>query len=105
MSFQAEIRTMEGVRWQGNVSSLKAPAADGYFGVLTGHAPTIVQLGAGTVALECADGPDIFFAVDGGVAEINRDHILLLAEWLSPRCSLAEAARYCLQRAARKSLS
>src|SRR5262245_15408913 len=55
------------------------PAADGYLGVLPGHAPLLALLGAGEVTYRVGRA-ERHLAVSGGFAEIGPDHVTTLAE-------------------------
>lgn len=55
------------------------PGAEGYFGVLPGHAPLLALVGAGEVMYR--SGPaERYVAVSGGFAEVGPDHVTLLTE-------------------------
>ncbi len=55
------------------------PGADGYFGVLPGHAPLLALLGPGEVMYRVG-GAERYLAVSGGFAEVGPDRVTLLAE-------------------------
>ncbi len=55
------------------------PGADGYFGVLPGHAPLLALVGAGEVMYRAARA-EHYLAVSGGFAEVGPDHVTILAE-------------------------
>src|SRR5215471_4021931 len=56
------------------------PGADGYLGVLPGHAPLITELGIGELAYRTASGQTGLLAVMRGFAEVLPDRISVLAE-------------------------
>ena len=62
------------------VRSVVLPGAEGYFGVLSGHAPVIATLKAGL--LEYVDQGDQrhFVAVSGGFAEVTGSKVTVLAD-------------------------
>ncbi len=65
------------------VRSLQAPGADGYFGILPGHAPMLSQLGAGELSYEpeeAASGEPRRYLIGGGFMEVTPDQVTLLAD-------------------------
>jgi F-type H+-transporting ATPase subunit epsilon len=56
-----------------------APGADGYFGVLPGHAPLLALLGPGEVMIRVG-GRERHLAVSGGFADVGPDHVTILAD-------------------------
>ncbi len=61
------------------VREVRAPSALGQVGILPGHTPLLADLMPGTVELV---GPDHSegLAVSGGFLEVDRDHVIVLAE-------------------------
>jgi F-type H+-transporting ATPase subunit epsilon len=55
------------------------PGAEGYFGVLPGHAPLLALLGPGEVMYR-SGRTERYLAVSGGFAEVGADHVTILAE-------------------------
>jgi len=82
-----------------DVDELQVPAADGYLGVLPGHAPLLTALGSG--ALTFLKGSNAqYLAIEDGVMEVLPDRVRVLvgsATWASEVD--VEAARVALQRA------
>lgn len=82
-----------------DVDELQVPAADGYMGVLPGHAPLLTALGSG--ALTFLKGSNAqYLAIEDGVMEVLPDRVRVLvgsATWASEVD--VEAARVALQRA------
>jgi len=67
------------------------PAAEGEMGVLPGHAPMIVALRGGVVAVsEGGQITDRLF-VPGGFAEITADRVTILADEATPVAQLSRA--------------
>lgn len=56
------------------------PAHDGLLGILPGHAPMVVQLGTGQLAIEHATDPRAVYLIEGGVLQITDDQVTVLAE-------------------------
>lgn len=71
----------EKVVFDGQAASLVAPAWDGQVGVLPGHAPMLVLLGAGELAVDRPGGGSDSFHVAGGVLKVERDTVTLLTEY------------------------
>jgi F-type H+-transporting ATPase subunit epsilon len=65
--------------FDGDATSVVAPASDGLVGVLPGHAPFLTMLGTGTLAIGNA-GATSRFAVDGGVLQVLEDVVRVVAE-------------------------
>src|SRR5216683_8390433 len=62
------------------VTEVQLPGADGYLGVLPGHAPLITELGIGELTYRAASGQPGLLAVIRGFAEVLPDRISVLAE-------------------------
>ena len=56
------------------------PGAAGIFTVLPGHTALLTNLTQGVVIAKPTRGPNVFFAVHGGFAEVNKDRVLVLAD-------------------------
>ena len=63
---------------------LKAPGADGSFGVLAGHTPSIMALGVGEIKV-VSGSVETYFASTKGFAEITDEGVQLLVESAEPR--------------------
>ena len=94
-----ELVTPEKVAWSAPADFVVLPAADGEMGVLPGHMPFLVQLGAGEVRV-MEKGEVKRFAVSGGFAEVKDDTISLFAETAEMSGEInAERAHQALERA------
>jgi F-type H+-transporting ATPase subunit epsilon len=62
------------------VSEVTMPGADGYLGVLPGHAPLITELGVGELTYRTTGGQPGLLAVIRGFAEVLPDRVSILAE-------------------------
>ena len=71
--------TPEGAVVETDVVSATLPGVMGELCVLPQHCSGLIQLGGGVLAYEGLEGNDRFF-IRGGVAQIGRDHILVLTE-------------------------
>jgi F-type H+-transporting ATPase subunit epsilon len=63
-----------------SVVEAQLPGADGYLGILPGHAPLITELGIGELTYRTASGQSGLLAVIRGFAEVLPDRISVLAE-------------------------
>jgi F-type H+-transporting ATPase subunit epsilon len=63
-----------------SVVEAQLPGADGYLGILPGHAPLITELGIGELTYRTAGGQSGLLAVIRGFAEVLPDRISVLAE-------------------------
>src|SRR5262249_38028906 len=78
------------------VVEVQLPGADGYLGVLPGHAPLITELGVGELTYKPAGGGEgTVLAVLSGFAEVLPDRVTVLAE--TAEC----AAAICVARTER----
>jgi F-type H+-transporting ATPase subunit epsilon len=89
-AFEVRIVTPEDVHFSGEATSLVAPGAEGYLGVLAHHAPLVTPLGKGTVTVRSGAAARRF-AVDGGFLEVSRNRALLLVEKVADAEAPAEA--------------
>lgn len=75
-----EIITPDKKLFEGSVRSAIFPGSEGSFGVLKGHAPMIATLKAGKVQLTEENNNQLEFPVKGGVVEVRKDMVIVLAE-------------------------
>ena len=68
----------EKVLYEGEATSLVAPAFDGEVGVLSGHAPMMTLLGRGELRLAGAAARR--FAVEGGFMQVADDEVRVVTE-------------------------
>ena len=66
--------------FSGEVKSVQLPGSDGSFGVLNNHAPIISSLKKGTVKVVDSDSAVQNFEIKGGVAEVLKNKMVILAE-------------------------
>lgn len=57
-----------------------APTTEGVIGILPRHAPLLTELAPGVMVLKRNDGPEENLAISGGFLEVNRNHVLVLAD-------------------------
>ncbi|MBW8323315.1 MAG: ATP synthase F1 subunit epsilon [Prolixibacteraceae bacterium] len=75
-----EIITPDKSIYSGLVKLVQLPGAKGTFEILNNHAPIISILQKGKIKVVEENGNEIFFEVDGGVAENKDNKIIVLAE-------------------------
>jgi len=73
-----EVATPERLMVRENVSDAQIPAADGYVGILPGHAAMLSELGSGVLSYT-ADGHNRSLHIAGGWLEVSNDHARVLA--------------------------
>lgn len=79
MPLTLEIVTGEREVFKGEVDMVTAPGGDGDMGILPKHAPVLSTLRAGVLRVKIG-GDTHEFAIGGGFIDINRDHVIVLAD-------------------------
>jgi F-type H+-transporting ATPase subunit epsilon len=77
-TFVLEVATPERLMVRENVTDAQIPAADGYVGILPGHAALLSELGSGVLSYT-ANGRLRSLRVEGGWLEVLDDHARVLA--------------------------
>lgn len=75
-----EIITPDTALFEGKATAVTVPAIDGSLGILNKHAPLISALKKGKIKVTDTNGEDKFFEIDGGVAEVLKNKVIILAE-------------------------
>lgn len=75
-----EIITPEKNLYSGEVTLVQLPGIDGSFEILNNHAALISVLSAGRIKVQDAAKQTLSFDVKGGVVEVLRNKVLVLAE-------------------------
>ena len=75
-----EIRTPDKSVFTGEVSLVQLPGIDGLFEILEHHAALVAALQKGQVKIQDMENNIQYFDINGGVAEVLHDNILVLAE-------------------------
>lgn len=75
-----EIITPDRSVFTGEVSLVQLPGIDGSFEILNNHAPLISVLQKGKIKIKDDKGQEQFFEVNGGVVEVLKNKVLILAE-------------------------
>ena len=78
-TFELEIVTPDKLVVKEAVEELQMPGADGYLGILPGHAPLITELAVGELTYR-ADGTTHRVVVCWGFAEVLPERVTILAE-------------------------
>lgn len=80
-ALQLVIVTPERQLLRENVAEVQLPGANGYLGVLPGHAPLITELGIGELSYHDLSGKEsAHLAIIRGFAEVLPDRVTVLAE-------------------------
>jgi F-type H+-transporting ATPase subunit epsilon len=78
---QVEIITPDKEIYKGDAVLVQLPGIDGSFEILNNHAPLISALKAGKIKVKkTKDSKDDFYEVNGGVIEVLKNKVLILAE-------------------------
>lgn len=80
MAFVCNIVTQERTVFSGEVKSVSLPGTDGRMGILPNHSALLTTLGFGEVMVRDANNEELFFAIGGGYAEVQPDHVTVLAD-------------------------
>jgi F-type H+-transporting ATPase subunit epsilon len=78
-TFKFELVTPERILLSEDAAQVVVPGVDGDFAVLAGHAPVVSALRPGVVSATL-DGGAKRILVKGGFAEIDGEHLIVLAE-------------------------
>ncbi len=77
---QIEIVSPEKQLYAGEVAMAQFPGTEGSFQVLNNHAPLIATITAGSIRVRNASGKEETIEVRGGIVEVQKNKILVLAE-------------------------
>ena len=77
---RVEIITPDKELFKGEARLVSVPGVDGSMGFLNNHAPLITVLKAGDIRVIMANGNVELFPVKGGVVEVLKNTVLVLAE-------------------------
>ncbi len=82
-TFHFDLVSPEKLLFSGDVVQVDVPGEEGDFGVLAGHAPYVATLKPGVLTIFSESG-ERRIVVRGGVAEVNRNGLTVLAEEATP---------------------
>jgi F-type H+-transporting ATPase subunit epsilon len=74
-----EIITPDKTIYKGDADLIQFPGIDGSFEILSNHAPLISVLKQGNIKVRIGKDVD-YYSVKGGVVEVLKDKVLVLAE-------------------------
>lgn len=75
-----EITTPDTTLFSGEVQLVQLPGIDGSFEVLNNHASIISALKQGKVKIKTEEGTTEYIEINGGIIEVLKNKILILAE-------------------------
>ncbi|MEI6764227.1 MAG: ATP synthase F1 subunit epsilon [Bacteroidota bacterium] len=75
-----EIITPDATIFAGEASLIQLPGKDGSFEILNNHAPLVSVLKKGKVRIVNSEKKSEFFEIKGGVIEVLKNKIIVLAE-------------------------
>jgi len=78
-TFQLDIVTPTNVISEGQVEYLRAPSTEGLFGIIGGHAVATILMDIGEIKVT-KDGKELYYATNGGFADIRPESVMLLVE-------------------------
>lgn len=79
-TLRLEIVTIEGRVFDDEVNMVIAPGVEGVMGILPRHAPLLTRLQFGELQIKRDGQPDQFYAVGGGVMEVQGTQVIVLAD-------------------------
>ncbi|HEY3284135.1 MAG TPA: ATP synthase F1 subunit epsilon [Armatimonadota bacterium] len=79
-SFHLDIVTPERSAYSNEVTSLVVMGADGYLGILAGHAPLMTTVGVGEIRITETGGKALLLACGGGFMQVDSERTVILAE-------------------------
>ena len=78
-TFQLDIVTPTNVISEGQIEYLRAPSTEGLFGIMGGHAVATILMDIGEIKVT-KDGKELYYATNGGFADIRPESVMLLVE-------------------------
>ncbi len=79
MPFRCDIVTQERLVFSGDVDYVSLPGTEGVMGILPNHSATLTAVAFGEVMVRRQSEQE-FFAIGGGFAEIQPNHVIVLAD-------------------------
>jgi F-type H+-transporting ATPase subunit epsilon len=73
VALEVHVVTPEREVWSGQANEVIAHGVDGDVGILTGHAPLLVQLAVGPLQIQHEDGAWLRAVVDGGFLHVSTE--------------------------------
>jgi len=75
-----DIITPDESKYSGEATAVTVPGIDGSLGILQRHAPLITALKKGQIKVTESSGNETTFDIEGGVAEVKDNKVIILAE-------------------------
>jgi F-type H+-transporting ATPase subunit epsilon len=88
MALEVHVVTPEREVWAGSATEIVAHGVDGDVGILTGHAPLLVQLAIGPLRVQQEDGTWLKAVVDGGFLHVSTEEGATRADVLATNAQL-----------------
>ena len=80
MTMQCDIVTQERLVFSQEVASVSLPGTEGRMGILPNHSALLTNLAFGEILIRHLDGEEEFFAIGGGLAEVQPNKVVVLAD-------------------------
>jgi F-type H+-transporting ATPase subunit epsilon len=90
MALEVHVVTPEREVWAGSASEVVAHGVDGDVGILTGHAPLLIQLAVGSLQIQQEDGGWLKAVVDGGFMHVSSEEGATRVDVLATTAQLAD---------------
>lgn len=74
------IITPEDILYDGEIKSVQLQGTDGKFQILNNHAPIISALSKGQIRITDSENKEITFDINGGLVEMSKNKIQILAQ-------------------------
>jgi F-type H+-transporting ATPase subunit epsilon len=75
-----ELLTLSGAKWQGEADEVVVTTTGGEMGILPNHEPFVAQVVPGPITIKHGKGAPEVFATYGGLLEITKDYVRVLAD-------------------------
>jgi F-type H+-transporting ATPase subunit epsilon len=90
MAFEVHVVTPEREVWSGSAAEVIAHGIEGDVGILTGHAPMLIQLAIGPLQVQLEDGSWLRAVVDGGFLHVSTEEGGTRVDVLATNAQLAD---------------
>jgi F-type H+-transporting ATPase subunit epsilon len=90
MAVEVHLVTPEREVWTGSATEVIARGVDGDVGILTGHAPMLIQLAIGPLLVQTEDGAWQRAVVDGGFLHVSTEEGQTRVDVLASNAQLAD---------------
>jgi F-type H+-transporting ATPase subunit epsilon len=88
MALDVHVVTPEREVWAGEATEVIAHGVDGDVGILTGHAPLLVQLAIGSLQIQRDEGEWVKAVVDGGFLHVSTEEGVTRVDVLATNAQL-----------------